>query len=336
MTTIYLIRHAEAEGNLCRRMHGQYDSNLTPHGLRQLTALKSRFLSVQLDACYCSDLTRAENTAQAICDACGLEYRVDPGFREIGVGKWEDVPFGYLNTFHGLEMTMFGRDPVNWAVEGSETFRQYTTRFLQSLEAAVLRHEGGTIAVVSHSVIMRNVLTLLCPELKIPHSANTAVSCLTYESGTYAAVYLNDCSHMEPSLRTSSKQKWWQQDGAQGNDTFWYKEGMTNLEGLQPIDSQIVYTVMEDQRPVGLLGLSEEGGAGRIDYMGLIPGYRGFGLAIQLIGHAISVFRGMGKKQMCIRAFEEPALLALGRKLSFQHGKNGDLIMDLTLRVQPF
>ena len=34
MTRIYLIRHAEAEGNLYRRAHGQYDSNITPLGRR--------------------------------------------------------------------------------------------------------------------------------------------------------------------------------------------------------------------------------------------------------------------------------------------------------------
>lgn len=29
-TKIFLVRHAEAEGNLFRVAHGQYDSNLTP------------------------------------------------------------------------------------------------------------------------------------------------------------------------------------------------------------------------------------------------------------------------------------------------------------------
>lgn len=34
-TTIYLVRHAEAEGNLGRRCHGHYDSMLTRRGLEQ-------------------------------------------------------------------------------------------------------------------------------------------------------------------------------------------------------------------------------------------------------------------------------------------------------------
>ena len=42
MTRIYLIRHAEAEGNIYRRMHGQYDSRITPNGMRQIAALEKR------------------------------------------------------------------------------------------------------------------------------------------------------------------------------------------------------------------------------------------------------------------------------------------------------
>ena len=35
-TRIFLVRHAEAEGNLFRVAHGQYDSIITPRGYRQL------------------------------------------------------------------------------------------------------------------------------------------------------------------------------------------------------------------------------------------------------------------------------------------------------------
>ena len=38
MTNIYLIRHAEAEGNLYRRIQGQYNSKITPLGEKQILA----------------------------------------------------------------------------------------------------------------------------------------------------------------------------------------------------------------------------------------------------------------------------------------------------------
>ena len=34
MTTVYFVRHAEAEGNTYRRMHGQYNSLITENGVR--------------------------------------------------------------------------------------------------------------------------------------------------------------------------------------------------------------------------------------------------------------------------------------------------------------
>ena len=39
MTTIYLIRHAEAEGNLYRRIQGHWNGQITPRGREQIDAL---------------------------------------------------------------------------------------------------------------------------------------------------------------------------------------------------------------------------------------------------------------------------------------------------------
>lgn len=333
LTTIYLIRHAESEGNLCRRLLGQHDGNVTLRGLRQIADLKRRFENIHVDACYCSDLTRAENTALAVTEPNGLEYRVDPGFREVGVGDWENFPVGYLNTYHGLKMIQFGRDPVNWSVPGSETFPQYTRRFLDSMNQAVLRHEGGVIAIVTHSMVMRGALSTLFPDLKQPSSCNTAVSCLTYENGVYTPQWIYDGSHLSPENASLGRQKWWQQDGAQGDDTFWYRPGLTPLEELQAPESPIAYTVLEDQRPVGLICLSEENAeTGRVDYIGLIPAYRGFDLAVQLMGQGITDLRDRGKHWMRLRGGDDPILEALCRKLLFV--KDGaDWVLDLSYRV---
>ena len=43
MTRIYLVRHAQSEGNFYRRAHGMYNSMLTPQGRIQLEALKKQW-----------------------------------------------------------------------------------------------------------------------------------------------------------------------------------------------------------------------------------------------------------------------------------------------------
>ena len=86
MTTIYLIRHAEAEGNIFRRAHGWYDSSVTRNGLRQIEALKKRFENVPVDAVYASDLIRTCTTAGAVYRPKGLALHREPRFREVGMG----------------------------------------------------------------------------------------------------------------------------------------------------------------------------------------------------------------------------------------------------------
>ena len=66
MTKIYLIRHAEAEGNLYRIAQGQYNSVLTDRGWKQVKALERRFADVHIDAVYASDLYRTCATSSAI------------------------------------------------------------------------------------------------------------------------------------------------------------------------------------------------------------------------------------------------------------------------------
>ena len=66
MTTLYLVRHAEAEGNAYRRIDGWYNSLITPNGLLQIEALGRRFAEIPIDACYASDRYRTCKTASAV------------------------------------------------------------------------------------------------------------------------------------------------------------------------------------------------------------------------------------------------------------------------------
>ena len=96
MTNIYLVRHAEAEGNIYRRAQGWYDSKISPKGEKQIDALAERFRDIHIDAVYSSDLYRTRRTAEALCKPKGLPLRLEPRFREVHVGTWEDRTFGEL------------------------------------------------------------------------------------------------------------------------------------------------------------------------------------------------------------------------------------------------
>ena len=108
MTNLYLIRHAEAEGNLYRIAQGQHDSNLTDRGWRQVRALERRFADIPIDAVYASDLYRTRATASALYQPKNLPLHRCPGLREICVGDWEGRTWGDIARQYPQEMADFG------------------------------------------------------------------------------------------------------------------------------------------------------------------------------------------------------------------------------------
>ena len=204
MVTVYLIRHGEAEGNLYRRMQGQYNGDLTDLGRRQIEALGRRFQNVRLDAVYSSDLSRAMETGAVLCRPRGLPLRTDPRLREVCVGPWEDLPFGNAAADQPAQFQQFIRDPNLWKLEGADTFAGLSDRGWAALKDIIARHEGQTVAVCAHQVIIKSLLCKLCfgldhPE-QVAYGTNTAVSRFTAEGGRLTLDFQNDVSHLDDSL----------------------------------------------------------------------------------------------------------------------------------------
>ena len=247
MTTIYLIRHAEAEGNLYRRMHGQLDSMITPLGMKQIRLLAERFASVSVDACYSSDLIRTQTTAQAIFIPKHLPLQIDPSYRELDVGIWEDRTFGWLHYAEPEQMTCFSKDPVHWQVQGSEPFSSYTTRFITAMTAAAKRHDGQTFAIFSHAAVMRGVMMVLFPDVPVYPCDNTSVTKLTWEKGQYRLHMLNDNAHLPIDYSTLANNQRPIKGYSRTDNLFWYQEMKDGM-----------ITVMSGERPAGCIRLSAQ------------------------------------------------------------------------------
>lgn len=328
-----MIRHAEAEGNLYRRIHGQYDSRVTVGGLRQIDALQQRFSRETIDVCYASDLLRTRMTASAIYLPKGLPLQLDPRFREVRLGVWEDVPFGQMEAQQPELMKQFGADPLNWSVEGSERFAEYSQRFLDAMTEAAAANDGKTIAIFSHGCVIRSMQQrLFFPQSnprEVGHCDNTGVSLLEYENGAYRAVYLNDNSHLTREQSTLAQQKWWRKGGADQN--LWFRPLQdhdrfcqcrqalwTELYGPLPDEGADAFfrqaTQCAQLEPdslaeavlgnefAGLLHLDPmrhaDDAVGYISFFYLLPQYRGQRLGQQLLGHAVSFYRARGRKKL--------------------------------------
>ena len=288
MTTLYLIRHAEAEGNLYRRAQGHFNSTITDRGYLQLGALSRRFRDVPVDAVYASDLYRAQTTAQAVARPHGLSVQTTPLLREVGIGVWENHTWAWLGYAEREKLVQFNTYPKEWHVEGSEDIRAVIGRMRRAVQQAVEAYPDGTVAMVSHGMALRLLIASLQglndEEYNASgHAENTAVTRVEAENGTYRVLYRDDDSHLPDELTSLRKQSWWQYAGGLEQGGIHYEEAGENA-----------YDVCRDAEKIGHLRFHREGSAGVIDEYFLLPQERGKGYGVQPIGQVLTCCRPFG------------------------------------------
>lgn len=291
MTKIYLIRHAEAEGNLFRVAHGQYDSTITPRGYQQLHYLRQRFEGEHLDAVYGSDLLRAHTTASALYVPRGLPFRPLPLLREINIGVWEQKSWGEIERMDRQMYIDFNKRPDLWRAAGAETFTQVRDRMLSGVRQIAAENPGGTVAATSHGAALRTLLGTLegmsLEEIgRTGHGDNTAVSLLKVEGGDIRVVFRDDASHVPPEFSTFRRQSWHKSDAAT-EPGLWFRtvrkeSGAREVEGLL------------GEETAGRTAFRPEGDALRITEYEIVPGLRGQHYGVQLLGQAVQHARSLG------------------------------------------
>lgn len=227
MTTLYLIRHAEAEGNLYRRIHGQYDSLITDNGYRQIQALRRRFEPIGIDAVYSSDLFRTMTTARgSLCGPKQLPLHTRRDLREISMGAWEDRSWAGVAMTDPEEMARFSATSPAFRAPGGESFEELRRRGAAAIRDIVARHPDQTVAVFAHGIFLRNTVACLSglgleDMARVGHSDNTGVTCLTFEGDRMEPRFLDDNSHLDGSISTLARQHWWNKDTKKRDINLW-------------------------------------------------------------------------------------------------------------------
>ena len=147
-------------------------------------------------------------------------------------------------------------------------------------------------------------------------------------------LFQNDNSHLPEECSTLARQRWWKDvRNTMGDANFWFRpltaadeafycslhrETWTGLYGAESgydagaffrdalewagRDARAVSVAMLREEAAGVVQLDlardEAQGAGHIRFLALAPGRRGKGLAPQLLGQAVSIYRGMGRDRL--------------------------------------
>lgn len=86
---IYVVRHGETEWNAINKVLGRTDMPLNEKGIKQAQELARSLKDLKIDVFLCSPLRRARQTADAISDETGMQYKIDDRLIEQDFGSFE-------------------------------------------------------------------------------------------------------------------------------------------------------------------------------------------------------------------------------------------------------
>lgn len=360
MTTIYLIRHAEAEGNLYRIAQGQDNSNLTDRGWRQVRALEERFKEVHIDAVYSSDLYRTCATASAVYKPKGLPLHRVPELREICVGVWEQQTWGDIYRGWPEQMRYFSVQPHLWEVEGAEKPQDVLERGLRAVRRIAAENDGKTVAIFSHGYIIRLMLGHLQGDSleQIGQSRtgdNTCVALLEAEGDSLRVVYRDDNSHLKTEAFLTKEKAVKRANGLEPglrylpldlkeHGSFFAELVAANWKGTEPFDrnrllsdtaNRHTLVAYRQEEPVGVIQTGPE--PGWISLICIREDMRARGYGVQMIGQAVYRTRRLGGEALRISLPSETPSRSVFEEHGFvpQEETDGAVVLKKEIRFDP-
>jgi broad specificity phosphatase PhoE len=186
---VWLIRHADAYGDLESLAAGVVDPPLSARGRQQATRLAARLATVPLHAVWSSGLRRAVETADAVARDHRLTVRVDERLREVRT-YWDEghqperaTPGAYPFPEPEEEVVGRMRSALADVVAGLADFDAPVPR------AAVVTH-NGTIAMY-----LLSVLGLSWGQLRVLPQF-TSVSVVAFKDDQVVVQSIADATHL--------------------------------------------------------------------------------------------------------------------------------------------
>ena len=168
--TIYVFRHGQTDYNVARRVMGQMDIPLNDVGRVQATELANKLATFAIGAIYSSPLARAMETAQAVADKMGAPIITDKRLMERHNGKLQghivhgtNNPAEYQMDYNQMELFWPAAqlNDDNWQPDGGESRTECWARGRAAITDIAKNTPYDTIAISTHSGIMRGILDLV-------------------------------------------------------------------------------------------------------------------------------------------------------------------------------
>jgi broad specificity phosphatase PhoE len=205
MTRIILVRHGQTPWNLDKIFRGSRDIPLNDQG-REEARLAGEWLKDEtIQAAYCSPLSRARDTGEAIARHHGLTVTNLPGLTDLCYGDWEGVPLTEVKVKYAELYRQWETSPQTVRFPGGETLDEVKARALAAVNQVVQRHPGQTVLLAAHRAVNKVLIAALIG-LDNSHfwrigQDTTAINRFDWTGGTWQIMALNDACHLRGMKR---------------------------------------------------------------------------------------------------------------------------------------
>jgi probable phosphoglycerate mutase len=154
---LLLIRHAEVDEAMQKRIFGRLDVELSDAGRERAERLAGTLAAEPIAAVYSSPLRRALDTAAPLTRELGLEPIVVDDLRELDFGDLEGLTLAEIEE-RFPDVVAWMTAPAAVAFPGGESVAALQERTVRAVRGIAELHAGETVAVFAHAVVIRAVL----------------------------------------------------------------------------------------------------------------------------------------------------------------------------------
>jgi alpha-ribazole phosphatase len=157
-THLWLIRHPEPAAAAEGRCYGSLDIGLSTNGARQAHAIAAALADERFSAIYTSPRRRCTETARILRGACPCPVQEVDALREMDFGSFEGRSYDEIAALYPDLYRQWMLHPTQVQFPGGENFSQMSTRVLEATGRLVERHQGESIAFLTHGGVIRIIL----------------------------------------------------------------------------------------------------------------------------------------------------------------------------------
>ena len=157
-TVLWLLRHPEPEASARGRCYGSLDVALSRDGIRQAHSLADALAQKAFAAIYTSPRQRCSHAAQILGAGRTCPVEIVPALRELDFGELEGRPYHEIAAMYPDVYQQWMERPTETQFPGGERFPEMYARVIAATRKLRSRHNGQTIALVTHGGVIRIIL----------------------------------------------------------------------------------------------------------------------------------------------------------------------------------